>query len=78
MNSVFRGMLKACYRIEAIFDKRFLALDVPMSKTAGHNNWQSHLREIGNRPGMKILEVGSREVGASSSRQDYSESEGVT
>lgn len=48
--------------IESKFDKSFLANDVPMSKIVSHGNWKEYICEVGNKPGMRILEVGSREV----------------
>ena len=56
-----------------IFDKQFLAPDVPLSKNISHLKWKQYLAEIGNKPGMKILEIGSREVtGKSDMRQNFS------
>jgi SAM-dependent methyltransferase len=44
-------------------DEIFLAdPDVPMSNIVSHERWLYYLGEIGNKPGMRILEVGSREV----------------
>ncbi len=44
-----------------------------MSSVASHQNWRKHLRTIGNKPGMRILEIGSREVtGASTARESFS------
>lgn len=58
------------------FDKRFLAKNVPMSDRISHRNWQQYLYEIGNKPGMRILEIGSREVtGASRTREAFSKAE---
>lgn len=49
-----------------------------MSKMVSHQKWQKHLREIGNKPGMRILEIGSREVtGESVARQEYSKAKYV-
>jgi len=67
---------KLCLSIEASFDKEFLAPDVPMSKIASHQKWQQYLFKVGNKSGMKILEVGSREVtGESSHREKFSKAE---
>ena len=63
---------------ESRFDKQFLAPDVPMSGLVSHRNWADHLCEIGNKPGMRILEIGSREVtGASSFRERLSKADYV-
>lgn len=47
-------------------DRSFLAPDVPLSKIVAHQKWQRYLYDIGNKPGMRILEIGSREVTAKS------------
>ncbi len=56
--------------IESMFDKEFLAPDVPMSKMASHQKWQEYLYEIGNKPGMRVLEIGSREVTSTSNARN--------
>ena len=43
-------------------DRGFLAPDVPSTQSATHANWLKLMLEIGNKPGMKVLEIGSREV----------------
>jgi SAM-dependent methyltransferase len=49
-----------------------------MSKIVSHQKWQNYLYEIGNKPGMRILEIGSREVtGASDARINFSNAEYV-
>ena len=59
--------------IPTFFDKQYLASDVPLSKNISHLKWKHYLIEIGNKPGMKILEIGSREVtGKSDMRQNFS------
>lgn len=64
--------------IEARFDKNYLMPDVPMSKTVNHQKWRKYLYAIGNKPGMRILEIGSREVtGESNDRQEFSKAEYV-
>ncbi len=59
-------------------DRRYLDPNVPMSTLASHNNYLEYLTDIGNRRGMKILEIGSREVtGKSDARQRFSNAEYV-
>lgn len=59
-------------------DHNYLANDVPLSKIIAHQKWQKYLYDIGNKPGMKILEVGSREVTAlSNARKEFSNAEYV-
>lgn len=62
--------------IESKFDGDYLAANVPMAKTVSHRKWQKYLIELGNKPGMRILEIGSREVtGQSKAREGFSEAE---
>jgi len=64
--------------MESRFDKEFLAPDVPMSRIVSHHRWQKYLYEIGNKPGMTVLEIGSREVTASSNaRQKFAKAKYV-
>lgn len=53
---------KLCLLIDTMSDKDRLATDVPMSKIVSHQQWGRYLHEIGNKPGMRILEIGSRGV----------------
>lgn len=75
MKIIIEKILKIGYKILAYIktksDHRYLAADVPMSKIVSHQEWQKYLYGIGNKPGMKILEIGSREVtGKSSARKE--------
>ena len=75
--AVKKGVMK-CYDAlaffpRALFDKDYLAKDVPMSNLVNHSKWLDYLTEIGNKPGMKILEVGSRDVtGTYNTKQRFS------
>jgi ubiquinone/menaquinone biosynthesis C-methylase UbiE len=82
MNKLLKQILlklrKLPLLIESRFDKEFLAPDVPMSRLVSRQKWQKHLYEIGNNPGMRVLEIGSREVtGASNARKEFSKAEYV-
>lgn len=71
---VLQTASRSCAFLESRFDKRFLAKNVPMSNRVSHKNWQQYLYQLGNKPGMKILEIGSREVtGASTARQAFAQ-----
>ena len=62
--------------MESERDKNYLSSDVPLSKTVSHQEWQKYLYEAGNKPGMKILEIGSREVtGRSNARSNFNKAE---
>ena len=80
LKNLISAFLRVCRRsvllIETKFDSDFLASDVPISKIVSHQKWQNHLYEIGNRSGMRILEIGSREVcGESNARTKFSNAE---
>jgi hypothetical protein len=82
MNKVLKQILlqfrKLPLLIESRFDKKFLAPDVPMPRLVSHQKWQNYLYEIGNKPGLRVLEIGSREVtGASHARQAFANAEYV-
>ena len=76
-----KNMLKKVYhfvypismRLFSKGDKYYLSRDIPMSKIVSHQKWQEYLYEMGNKPGLKILEIGSREVtGKSEARSRFS------
>ncbi len=55
------------------YDEFYLDPEVPLSNNISHQKWQRYLYEIGNKPGMRILEIGSREVTApSEARKEFS------
>jgi hypothetical protein len=57
-------------------DASYLAADVPMSSIASHSSHLHYLYTHGNHEGMRILEVGSREVtGPSAGRQMFTKLE---
>jgi len=67
-----RFSFRSLAKLESRFDKSFLVDDVPMSQVVAHQKWQEYLYSIGNKEGMRILEIGSREVTAlSDARQRY-------
>jgi ubiquinone/menaquinone biosynthesis C-methylase UbiE len=70
--------LQVLGRVESICDKYYLAEDVPLSQIGSHQNWKKYLYSIGNIEGMRILEIGSREVTTlSEARQKFSNAEYV-
>lgn len=82
MNTLLKKVLLSFKKppklIESRSDTEFIAPDVPLSKIVSHQKWQKHLYEIGNKPGMRVLEIGSREVtGASNARNEFSKAEYV-
>jgi SAM-dependent methyltransferase len=68
-----RGLQKLFYPIESMLDHEYLARDVPLAREACHSNWLDYLVRHGNKNGLSILEVGSREVtGKSVARERFS------
>jgi SAM-dependent methyltransferase len=64
--------------LQSLKDKRFLNKDVHKPKMVGHPEWLDYIYKLGNKPGMRILEVGSREVtGTSNAREKFSKAEYV-
>jgi len=75
-------LAKSGYKIsplnETANDAVYLAPDAPLSKIVSHSKWQRYLYDLGNKPGMRILEIGSREVcGLSHARKAFSNAEYV-
>jgi len=70
--------LKLVLMVENKFDKNFLAEDVPMSNIVSHLKWHNYLYEIGNKQGIRVLEIGSREVtGPSNARKEFDQAQYV-
>lgn len=82
MNKLIRKALlvfrKLPLLLETRFDKEFLASDVPMSRIVSHQKYRRYLYEIGNKPGIRVLEIGSREVtGKSNAKREFGKAEYV-
>jgi hypothetical protein len=58
---LFDSFKKLMLQVTA-FDKLFLDDAVPQSKIVNHAKWQEYIIDLGNQTGMRILEIGSREV----------------
>lgn len=76
LKSALLSLRKIPLLIESRFDRLALAKDVPAPKLVGHQQWLNYLCEIGNRPGMRVLEIGSREVtGISNARKAFNKAQ---
>lgn len=81
MNKLFRNALRAIDKLHGmtmgpLVDEDYLAPDVPLSRTVSHQKWQPYLYETANKPGTRVLEIGSREVtGESSARSRFDKAE---
>ncbi len=80
MRKIFVKILNYGYKIliliESKFDKNYLATDVPYPKMVSHQKWENYLYSIGNKNGLRILEIGSREVtGKSNARKGFIKAE---
>jgi hypothetical protein len=76
MKQAIKKILEKFYKIpypwRSKFDRRYLVPEVPLSNKVSHQKWQKYLYELGNKPGMRILEIGSREVtGKSNARKEF-------
>jgi Methyltransferase domain len=59
-----------------LFDHKYLDPNVPISNVASHSKHLQYLTDIGNHKGMRILEIGSREVtGTSDARNRFKNAE---
>jgi SAM-dependent methyltransferase len=75
--ALFAGY-RTLLRLGSFADSKYLDPSVPISKTASHSSYLQHLTNLGNRKGMRILEIGSREVtGESDARRRFSNAEYV-
>jgi ubiquinone/menaquinone biosynthesis C-methylase UbiE len=82
VNGTIKHTLIACRKIlsavEAPFDRAYLSSDVPLAKLVSYQNWFDYLVKNFNKPGLRILEVGSRSVTVESvARKAFSEAEYV-
>jgi hypothetical protein len=81
MKSAMKRLLKFFYKFfvsqtTGRLDKYLVSPDVPMAKIIGHSQVISYLAEHFNKPGMRILEIGSREVtGPSQARKVFSKAQ---
>lgn len=73
LKSILKQGFKIPVFFASLFDKHYLAKDVPMAKKVSHSKWRNYLYDNFNKPGLRVLEVGSREVtGTSFARQNFS------
>jgi SAM-dependent methyltransferase len=64
--------------VEPRFDSNFMGDNVPRPNLVPHSKWHDFLYALGNKPGFRILEIGSREVtGLSEARQRFALAEYV-
>jgi SAM-dependent methyltransferase len=76
LKQMLLGLRKLSLLVESRFDAIYLVPDVPTPRILAHEKWQKYLYEIGNKPGMSVLEIGSREVtGPSNARKEFAKAE---
>jgi SAM-dependent methyltransferase len=60
-----RTVQAAGARLAAVFDRLYVEADLPVPVHAAHTgpgSWPEYLLEVGDKPGFRVLEIGSREV----------------
>lgn len=63
LRRVLRGAAKAAlYPVAKLTDHRYLAADVPSPKLTNHLSMRADVLAAGNKPGLRVLEIGSRDV----------------
>jgi len=73
LNVLVWPLRRLVFFLESRSDQQYLSDNVPTPSQVGHSQWQKHLYALGNKPGMRVLEVGSREVtGRSRAREEFS------
>lgn len=76
IKNVGRSSLKIVARIESVFDRAYLADDVPVSQV--HQKWDNYVGQLNKGEGLRVLEIGSREVtGPSTAREQFANGEYV-
>ena len=77
INNFRRRAARTFARLTSYRDKGYL-VDVPMSQTISHSSWRKLIYDLGNKEGLRVLEIGSREVtGPSDARQQFSKAQYV-
>ncbi len=72
LSKVLLWMNRGSSFIEDPLDKTYLHHDVPMSDIVRHDRWQNYIAREYNKEGIKILEIGSREITSKSrSKTDF-------
>lgn len=78
MKNLILVLLKPLYLLINVFDGLYLNKGIQGPKHIGHSEWLDYIVQIGNKKGMRILEVGSREVtGLSQARLKFDQAEYV-
>ncbi len=62
INKVLRPLRRISLMVEDKFDEKYLDPLAPLSKLVSHQKQEEYLYKVGNKPGLRILEIGSREV----------------
>jgi len=76
LEKLAKPFFKAMARLASPFDRTFLTPDVPTSQVFG--KWDEYLKSLGTMQGLRVLEIGSREVtGPSQERRRFADAEYV-
>jgi SAM-dependent methyltransferase len=62
IKQLLRPLYNANIWLLSRFDQNYILEDTPIAQKVNHSQWQEYIYNMANHSGMRILEIGSREV----------------